>query len=436
MMKYARWALAGMFAAAALAFTFALGYALNDDNGGSAKSAAAESSGTPSSERPFDVLNEIYSVLERDFVEADRIKDPVERQLLLEGAINGLLQSLRDPHTVYIDPDSYRAGRGDATGRFEGIGANVRQDQQSGNIVIVTPFTGSPAEKAGVRPGDVVISVDGEPTNGWTVDKAVVRIRGPKGTMVRVKVRHTDGKEQEFEIKRDEIVIGTVFACPDVPLTTNGSSARGLDVPCPLKDAAGDAVNDIAYIHIEQFTDSTPADLKAALKALSRGNYRGIVLDVRLNPGGLLDATVEAADLFMDSGAVLIQESRDGRRREFRAHDGKETDLPVVVLMDGTSASGAEVLAAALRDSKRAVLIGEKTFGKGTVNQLRTLPGGGALYVSVARWLTPELRQIEGVGVQPDIELVPTDADIEKAAVNPDWDPQLFRAIEELRRRR
>ena len=434
MVKFARWALLGAFAASALFFSFVVGYILHDDSGAAADSGAA-SSGS-SADRPFDVLNDIYGVIQKDFVESDKFNDQTNRDLLVEGAINGLIQSLGDPHTTYIDPDSFKAGRGDSSGRFEGIGAHVRQDTQSGNIVIVTPFTGSPAEKAGIRPGDIILAVDGEPTNGWTVDRAVIQIRGQKGTTVKLKVRHSDGKEQEIPIQRAEIVVGTVFGCPEVQLPTAGSSIRGLDAACPLKDRNGQDVPDLAYLHIEQFTESTPKDVSAFLKGLDTARYRGLVLDVRRNPGGLLDATVQVADSFLDRGTVLVQESKDGRRQEYQARQGKDTALPIVVLMDETSASGAEVLAASLHDNNRAVLVGTKTFGKGTVNQLRTLPNGGALYVSVARWLTPNNNQIEGVGVQPDIEVTLTDADFDKAAVNINWDPQLFRAIEELQKPR
>lgn len=433
MISIARWSLIGMFVVSAFCFAFALGYALNNDSGSSKSSSSA---GAQSNDKPFDVLNAIYDVLRRDFIDGERLQNDVDRQLLLEAAVQGMLKSLGDPHTVYIDPDSFRAGRADASGHFEGIGANVRQDTQSGRIVIVTPFTGSPAEQAGIKAGDIILAVDGESTDGWTVDRAVVRIRGPKGTPVRIRVRHTDGKEQEFEIKRDEIVIGTVFVCPEVPLATNGSSTRGLDVACPLKDANGNEVPDLAYIHIEQFTESTADDLQSALKAIAPKKPRGLILDMRGNPGGLLDATVSSADLFLDRGTVLIQEGRNGSRREYRARDGKEIDVPMVVLMDSGSASGAEVLAAALRDNGRAIIIGQKSFGKGTVNQLRPLPDGGAIYVSVARWLTPKGAQIEGTGVIPDIEVIPTDEDLDKAARNRDWDPQLFRAMQELRRTR
>lgn len=424
-----------MFGASALALAFALGFAANsgDGDGGAGAAAAADDRRVTSSNGPFDVLNDIYAVLEEDFVDGDRLDDRVDVQLLVEGAINGLLESLGDPHTVYIDPTGFRNGRGDSSGSFEGIGAHVRQDPESGRIVIVTPFTGSPAERAGIGAGDVIVSVDGESTEGWSIEEAVNRIRGERGTTVEIGVLHPDGSEELLEIERAEIVVETVWSCPGVALDSREDSAdTGLGVPCPLEAANGDAVSDIGYVRIEQFTDFTPADVAAVLDGFSEEDLRGIIVDVRQNPGGLLGATVDTVDLFVDSQIVLTQEDRDGDRTDFRARDGKLTDLPIVVLMDGTSASGAEVLAAALGEGGRATLIGNTTFGKGTVNRARPLGDGGAIYVSIARWLTPDGNLIEGRGVTPDIPVELTDEDFDRAAQDPDYDPYIFRAIEFL----
>ncbi len=435
--KIAQLVLFGAFAASALGLAFALGFVINDDSGGGAPAIADAGSSdavVTSSDGPFDVLNDIYSVLAEDFVESDRVDDDVDVQLLVEGAINGLLSSLGDPHTVYIDPEGFRSGRADSSGSFEGIGAHVRPDTESGRIVIVTPFTGSPAERAGIRAGDIITSVDGESTDGWSIEEAVTRIRGERGSTVEVGVLHTDGNEEVLAIERAEIVVETVWACPSVPLESREDSADiGLGVPCPLVDQSGDPVTDIGYIRIEQFTQFTATDVEAALKGFAGQDLRGIVIDLRGNPGGLLGATVDTVDLFVDEQIVLTQEEGDGTRTDYRARDGKETDLPLVVLMDGSSASGAEVLAAALGETDRATLIGANTFGKGTVNRAQPLPDGGAIYVSIARWLTPNGNQIEGQGVTPDIPMELTDADFDRAAQDPNYDPYLFRALDLLR---
>ncbi|MSQ61412.1 MAG: S41 family peptidase [Dehalococcoidia bacterium] len=425
LIRIARWSLISLFGVSALGFAFAVGYALHDGDDPAQQGSAA------SDADPFAVLNEIYAVLKEDFVNKKQLNEDV----LVESAVNGLLGSLGDPHTVYIDPQSYQLGRGDASGRFEGIGATVRRDSATGAIIIARPFTDSPAERAGIRPGDVVLKVDGQSTSGWSVQEAQLRIRGARGTTVRLTVRHSDGKQQDLDIVRDEILVATVLACPAIKLPSGHSSTEGIEVFCPIKDAQGQPAPDLLYLRIDQFTDSTAADVTAVLRGIDQSKYRGIILDVRGNPGGLLSATVDTVDIFLGNAVVLVQENVDGSRQEFRARTGTLTTLPIAVLQDGQSASGSEVLSAALRDGARAVLIGQKTFGKGTVNQLRPLPNGGALYVSIARWLTPAGVGIEGRGVAPDIEVIPTNADFDAAALNPDWDPQLFRAIQYLRNR-
>ena len=424
LIRIARWSLVALFAASALGFAFTIGYVMKDD-GNAGPGASSSDAGA------FAVLNEIYGVLKEDFVNKEQLNEDV----LVESAVNGLLGALGDPHTVYIDPQSYQLGRGEASGKFEGIGATVRRDSATGAIVIVRPFTGSPAERSGIRPGDVVLRVNGEATTGWSVEEAQLRIRGARGTTVRLTVRHSDGKQEDLDVVRDEIVVATVLACPAVKLPSGHSSTDGIEGACPVKDAQGQPVQDLLYLRIDQFTDSTADDVAAVLRGVDQTKYRGLILDLRGNPGGLLSATVDTTDLFLGNAVVLIQENVDGSRQEFRARTGTLTTLPIAVLQDGQSASGSEVLAAALRDGARATLIGEKTFGKGTVNQLRPLPNGGALYVSVARWLTPSGVGIEGRGVSPDIEVIPTDEDFDQAALNPDWDPQLFRAIQHLRNR-
>jgi carboxyl-terminal processing protease len=331
----------------------------------------------------FRVLQEIYQILKERYVDPDKVTP----DLLRSSAIDGMLKALGDPHTLYIDPESKDSGIDIITGSFEGIGARVEQDPYSGDIVIVAPFTGSPAERAGIRPGDRLLAVDGESTSGWSVAQAVRRIRGPRGTPVRLTVQHRDGTTEEVTIVRDRIVVPTVTSRP-------------------VTDSNGRALPDIAYVQIEQITEQTVPDLAQVLRDIKSKGARGLVLDLRINPGGSLNATINIADMFLDNGTILTEVERGGKERSFEARPGGEgTGIPMVVLVGPGSASGAEVLAAALRDNNRAILIGEKTFGKATVNQLQDLSDGGALYVTVARWLTPRGELIEGVGVSPDIQV-------------------------------
>jgi carboxyl-terminal processing protease len=388
--------------ALSIALAGVVGYNLN---GGGGTPSGSTVQPTRQAAGDFSILNELYRILGEDFVDPQAVKPDVLRA----GAINGLLQALGDPHTVYIDPESYSLGVDIISGTFEGIGAQVERDPVAGNIVIVTPFRDSPAEKAGVRAGDIVRAVDGESTEGWSVADAVKRIRGQQGTEVTLTIEHSDGRTEDVAITRATIVIPTVFARE-------------------VEDASGATVDDLAYIELQQFTEQTVEALRKELRRIEDAGYQGVILDLRRNPGGALDATVEVADMFLDGGTVLTQVDRNGNETVYEAKPGGEaTDIPMVLLVGRGSASGSEVLAGALRDHGRATLIGEKTFGKGSVNHLRELSDGGALYVTIARWLTPSGEQIEGVGLEPDVPVQPSEDDITAKR-----DVQLFSAIDYL----
>lgn len=407
MLKAARWTIYSLLAATVVAFAFSAGFIL-DDSGGDGSSSAGAPAQLPAGDSPdFRILNEIVDILGEDYVDPDRI----DEQTLYEAAITGVLDTLSDSGTFYVDPTTYQVSI-NPTGTFEGIGATV--SEQNGEIVIVAPIRGTPAEAAGIRSGDVIMAVDGESTEGWTVDKAVLKIRGPRGTDVVLTIRHTEGDIEDITITRDEIKVESISTVPP------GGE---------LEDADGTVVTDIAYVRIREFTGLTESELEPVLEEISDGGYNGLIVDVRSNPGGLLNATVDVADMFLDSGVILVEVGRDGEERTFNARGGGEaTELPIVVLIDRFSASGAEVLAAALQDNGRAVLVGEQTFGKGTVNIARPLDDGGALFVSIARWLTPERIQIDGTGVRPDLEVIPTDEDIDLRR-----DVQVQQAIDYLR---
>lgn len=411
LLKAARWTVLALLIMSLLAFAFTLGMVM--DGAGRPGGVTSPSRGTAPRESGaspnFTILDEIYRILTTDFVGRENL-DP---DVLFEASINGMLKAINDPHTVYIDPEQYKISRNNLSGTFEGIGATVSQQGQ--DIVIIAPIRGSPAEAAGIRPGDVILAVDGESTRGWTVNQAVLKIRGPRGTKVTLTIRHADGTQEDITIVRDRIQVNSVFREPPTG---------------QLRDARGNPVEDIGYVYIAEFTERTPRELEPILKELAAKNPKGLIIDVRANPGGLLNTTVEVADMFLDRGVVLIEVGKDGAERTFNARPGTviSQNIPIVVLVDKGSASGSEVIAAALRDNRRATLIGESTFGKGTVNNVRELSNGGALYVSIARWLTPLRQQIEGVGLKPDVVVKPTDEDIENRR-----DVQLFRAIDYLR---
>ena len=410
----ARNALVGVLAVVIAVLLVAVGYlgrvVLDDDEPGTAQAETAttdaEAAADRLSEIDFALIEEIIGILEEDFVEPDR----VDRELLYEGAINGLFQALGDPHSVYIDPQTYAVSRDDFSGAFQGIGATV--SSQDNFVVIVRPLPDTPAERAGLQAGDVVLAVDGEDAEGWSVQKAVLRIRGRRGTAVELTVRHQDGEVETLSIVRDDILVSSVDTAPPGGV---------------LRDANGDEVSDIGYIRIRNFTSRTPEELGELIEELD-GNVRGIILDVRGNPGGLLVETALTADMFLDGGTILVQVDRQGGESVFNARPGMVTELPVAVVQDEFSASGSELLAAALQENGRGIVVGSNSFGKGTVNHARDLSNGGAVYVSIARWLTPDRNLIEGRGVIPDIEVTLTIEDIEA-----ERDIAVYRAIDALR---
>jgi carboxyl-terminal processing protease len=406
MWKTTKLALAGVGLAFIILMVGVVGYAVGD--------TGASNGGTSTNQRPVEqntssesyaILDEIEGILQEDFVNPEAV-NPGQ---LHDGAIQGLIESLGDPHTVYISPEDFAVGIDIISGAFEGIGAQVDQDPVTGEIVIVAPFRGSPAEAAGILPGDILVSVDGESTQGWSVADAVKKIRGAQGTPVTLVVRHDDGSEIEVTITRETIEVPTVFA----------DEVTGQD---------GNPVENLAYLEIQQFTEQTAGDLDQELQRVQDAGYEGLILDLRRNPGGGLDSTVEVADMFLDEGVILTQVDRDGKETVYEAHDGNEVgDLPIVMLVGPGSASGSEVLAGALRDHGKATLIGEKTFGKGSVNHIRNLSNGGALYVTIARWRTPNGELIEGVGLEPDVPVALTPEDVEASR-----DTQMFAAIDFL----
>ncbi len=398
MWKALKWGTFSLAVALAIVLAGAVGYTLGENGGGR--------SSVITTADDFGILDEIVDVLREDFVNPEAV-DP---EIMKLGAINGILQSLGDPHTVYIDPESYALGIDVISGTFEGIGAQVEQDPTSGEIVIVTPFRDSPAEKAGIRSGDIIRTVDGESTEGWSVAQAVRGIRGPEDTEVVLGIEHADGMTEDVTITRDTITIPTVFTRD-------------------IQDAAGNEVTEFAYIELQQFTDQAVRDLRDELQRVVDEGYQGVILDLRRNPGGSLEATVAVADLFLDEGVILTQVGRSGDETVSRAEaGGVATEIPLVILVGPGSASGSEVVACALRDNGRATLIGEKTFGKGSVNHLRELSDQGALYVTIARWECPNGEQIEAVGIEPDRQVALTEEDIEA-----NRDVQLFAAIDYLR---
>ena len=376
------------------------------------------------------ILAESFAILEREFVD----KEILDERSFLDAAIRGALDSLNDSYTEYISPHDRARGGVDIESTYEGIGASVTD--RDGAIQIVAPFRGSPAEAAGIRAGDIILAVDGDSTEGWTTQQAVQRIRGPRGADVVLTVQHTDlatggaGPEiEDITVTRGEILIQSVFTEP-LREVIPGESGDA------IVDREGKAADDVFYLNISQFHSETPAELDAILRDADLSRYRGMIIDVRGNPGGFLRQTIQTTNAFLKEGAViLIEIDADGESQTYGAvAGGRATAIPIVVLQDKASASGAEVLAAALADNGRAVIVGERSFGKGTVNRLHELEhcgdpdGCGALYVSIGRWQRPNGQVIEGLGIAPDYDLPLSGDDYIDFG-----DLQLFAAIDILR---
>lgn len=324
----------------------------------------------PASSR-FDVFWEAWATVNDEYLH----RDVVEEQRLTYGAIRGMVQSLGDPNTLFQTPDERQADLASFTGRFQGIGAFI--DARDGQIVITAPIEGSPAERAGVQPGDVVLAVDGQSIAGLSTQQVVARVRGPKGTVVALTLLRA-GASLELRIERDEI---------------------------PLISARGRVLEpEIGLLRITSFTERTDDEVASVLEALDRDGTRAMVLDLRGNPGGLLEPAVAVASRFVGSTPIVYQENARGDRYAYdRRADRPLVEWPMIVLVDRGSASASEVLAAALRDTGRAELVGQRTYGKGTVQYLHELSDGAGLRVTAARWISPGGQRIDREGLLPDV---------------------------------
>ncbi len=359
-------------------------------------------------------------------------KTKIDATKMLYGAISGMLSSLDDPYTSFFPPKENEGFKTQLAGEFSGIGAELSLNEDN-QVTVVAPLDGSPAKRAGIRSGDIIAKVDGESTAGWDLPKAVENIRGERGTTVTLTVLHDDAQDLvDIEIVRDVIELESVtswfrsFSC-------NGSSCQEV-VDCTN-------CVDIAYLRLSQFGEKTNDEWMNKVNKLmpqitSSNNFGGVIVDVRSNPGGILDDAVYIASEFIPSGkTVVIQEDGRGRRVPLNVErTGVMLDLPVIVLTNKGSASASEILAGALRDNGRATLLGEKSFGKGTIQQPVDVADGASVHVSVAKWLTPNGNWVNATeGLDPDI-LVEYDASASADLEEKELDNQIIRAVQELSR--
>ena len=344
-------------------------------------------------------VGEAYRILLDEHVDHE-VLDP---KSLSEGAIRGMLAALEDPHASYLSAEQHSREQEGYRGYFEGIGAQVTLTEAG--LTVIAPIPGAPAEEAGIRAGDLILAVDGEDIDGLTLIESVNLIRGPGGTEVTLLVRHVG----EIE---------------DVNITVT----RGR---IPIESTTFRMLEDgIGHLWVYSFSNTTEDEVRRALDELEAADGRGLILDLRNNPGGLLASVINVTDLFLDSGTILYEIDAEGDRSDYEAaRRGPATDVPLVVIVNQFSASASEIMAGAIQTSGRATVVGTSTFGKGSVNIARELSDGSAIYFTIRRWYLSDGTQIEGEGVTPDIEI---EADAHPLPIDFEQDAALKRAFEVL----
>lgn len=357
-------------------------------------------------------------------------KSKIDSKKILYGAVTGMLQSLDDPYTSFFPPKQNSDFKTQMAGEFSGIGAELGMNADN-KIMVISPLDQSPAEKAGIKSGDLILSVDGKDTSGWTLPQAVEHIRGLKGTDVKLVILPNNTKTPKtLTITRDTIIVKSVkswvkeFSC-------SGSICKE-ETNCP--PPAGGCAS-VAYVRLSQFGDKTNDEWIRAVndiqpKISQKKNFKGIILDLRNNPGGYLQDAVFIASEFLKSGVVVSEIDGAGQKTDLSvSRTGTLLDEPLIVLINGGSASASEIVSGALRDHGRAKLLGEKSFGKGTIQEPVDVEGGASVHVSVGKWITPNGTWVNKTGLKPDI-LVKFDE--KKSKLTPGFDNQLISAIQEL----
>ncbi len=358
---------------------------------------------TPAEDANLTDFWKVWNELDGRFVQTHASNTlPVSKDKVW-GAIQGLTASYGDPYTVFFPPEEAKSFAEEVTGNFGGVGAEIGKTKDN-ILTVISPLKDSPAEKAGVRAGDLIIAIDEKTTEGLSVDEAVKRIRGPKGTAVKFTLVR-GGKPQDISVVRDTI---------QVPTIANSYDAK----------------TGVYYIALYQFTESSGAQFNTAFKEFKTSGAQKLIVDVRGNPGGYLDQATYIAGFFLPKGATVVTEDYKGKQENIVQKSPGQGGLPegahVVVLMDQGSASASEILAGALQDTKQATLIGTRSFGKGSVQELVEVDGG-SLKITVARWLTPNGRSISDGGLTPDINVERTPQDYTAGK-----DPQKDRAVQFL----
>ncbi|MDX2097059.1 MAG: S41 family peptidase [Leptolyngbyaceae cyanobacterium bins.59] len=381
-------------------------------------------------ESPKEVVDEVWQIIDRNYVDAtfNQVDWKSVRSEYLNRnytnkeeaykAVREMLKKLNDPYTRFMDPDEFRNMQIDTSGELTGVGIQLAQDEETKRLVVVSPIEDSPAAAAGVLAKDIIVKIDSKTTEGMGVDKAVTLIRGPVGTRVTLTILR-GGKEMVFNLQRQRIEIHPVRFSVRKDATTGSN---------------------IGYIRLVQFSANAAGEMREAIQKLEQQKVEGYVMDLRSNPGGLLYSSIEIARMWLQEGSIVSTVNRQGVTDLERANRKALTDKPLVILVDGGSASASEILSGALKDNNRATLVGTKTFGKGLVQSVRGLGDGSGVAVTIAKYLTPNGTDINKHGIKPDIVIELNDAQRQTLSRDRDKigtldDPQYAKALQVLNQR-
>jgi carboxyl-terminal processing protease len=337
------------------------------------------------------------------------LEKPLNGQQAAYGAIQKMLKSLDDPFTRFLDPEQYRSLQVNTSGELTGVGLQIALNPQTGKLEVVSPIAGSPAEKAGIRPRDRILKIEGISTENLTLDEAAARMRGPVGSLITLSIERDGEGEKEVRVVRDRIALNPVVA--ELRVSPQGTP--------------------IGYLRLSQFNANASMELAHAISSLEKKGADAYILDLRNNPGGLLQSGIEIARLWLDSGTIVYTVNRQGIQGSFESFGPALTDDPLVILVNQGTASASEILAGALQDNGRATLVGETTFGKGLIQSLFELSDGSGLAVTIAKYETPKHRDINKLGIKPDTVINQTAITREQIATEADLQYQA--AVEQLK---
>lgn len=349
----------------------------------------------------FKLFWNTWDLLSREYLD----KKALDPQKLFYGAISGMVAAVGDPYTVFLPPDEQKSQKEELNGSFEGVGIQLGFNKDK-RLVVVAPLSGTPADKAGIKPQDLIIKINDKDTTGVTLPEAVRLIRGPKGSEVTLTIlSEKDDEPKTYTLIRDTIIVKSVEVF--YKKTLSGKK--------------------VAHLKLSRFGERTKDEWGMAVSDILSNNPQAVILDVRNNPGGFLEGAVFVVSEFLDSGDVVLQEDASQKRVAFKVNRlGKLTKLPMVVVINKGSASASEIVAGALQDRRRAKLVGEKSFGKGTIQEAQELASGTGIHITVAKWLTPNGKWVNDTeGIEPDIKIESDKEDVTK-------DPQMDKALQVL----